>query len=130
MFNPTTGYHRIRWKGIVSDFPSLAKMAVDDRLGLGCIGCLHVGPVPVECGAGLQGGYPEQDDLGQASAIFEVGAGRWATFARVDPIAMMAQGARNRRLRPLVIQHLFLRNDPRRPAPYARQNGAFIPDKQ
>ena len=98
------GYHRIRWKGIGLDLPSLAKIAVDNRLHLGCIGCLHVGPVPVECGAGSQGDYPEQDDLGQASAILEVRAGRLATFARVDPIAVMAQGARNRRPRQSGIQ--------------------------
>jgi hypothetical protein len=43
---------------------------------------------------------------------------------------MMAQGARNRRPRLLVIPHLFLGDDSRRPAPYARQNAPLLPDKQ
>jgi hypothetical protein len=81
----------LRWKSVGSDLPSLAKMPVYERLYLGCIGCLHVRPVPVECSAGSQGDYPEQDNLSQASAILEVRAGRWATFTSVDPIATMAQ---------------------------------------
>jgi hypothetical protein len=113
-----------------SDLPSLPKMAADDRLHLWCIGYLHVGPVPVECDTSSQGDHPDQDDLGQARAILEVRAGRRATFARVDPIAMMALGVRNRRPRLLVVPHLLLRDDPRGPAPHARQNCPLISNQQ
>ena len=74
----------------LTEFPTLAVIAPNERLGIGGICHTHLFCVPVDFLAGAIRDVAEVVGLSQQSGILKVAHCRSAVFARVDPVLMMA----------------------------------------
>src|SRR5438067_2386610 len=84
-------------------FPPLAVLAVDQRVGFGAVGGAELVGVPGDLLADAIGHVPQVIGLGEPARILEVGARRLARLAGPQPLLVMAGRTGNARLGPLVI---------------------------
>src|SRR5438874_7819501 len=77
------------------NLPPFAVLFFNQPVGFSGVLGLEIGAVPLNFFAAAQGDVSQQDDLRQPRAIFKIAAGRFATFARFQPIPMMTFGAGN-----------------------------------
>src|SRR5947207_3608529 len=88
--------------------PTLPIFALEVRVGLGAVLRLDVGRVPLELLADAHGDVAEQDELREGAGVAEVGHRGGAALAGVDPLLVVAGGARDRLLRLLHLGELVL----------------------
>src|SRR5579883_2136738 len=71
--------------------PALAVFAMEERLGLGGIGGIELGGVPLQRLAGAVGDIAQVVGLGEPARVVEVAGCRRAGLAGVDPLGVVAQ---------------------------------------
>src|SRR6185295_17959623 len=90
--------------------PALAVLLAEVTVGLGTALRLHRRGVPVELLAGLVGDVPQQHRLRQRPGVIEIAERTLArALDRGHPLLVVAERLRDRRIRPLVLLVVRLR---------------------